>query len=493
MSPKAECFLRSTVEPTLVALIALIIYGVSGARDILWGDPGKLTIYLDPLRLSLEQAVHVGALLWAKLFVLVLSLEPYAWRAHISSAVATALAIGATHAWLLGRFRPAAARVGTAAVAFAHTIWLVAAMMESYAPALAAVACGLWLGFTRRLPFAAGIAIGVGTLANPLVLFPVPAAVVAWGFDREGLRKSLAGVLGLVIGWGVPAAMVLAAGEGPAQGNGGLDWGEVLGRYVAGSYVPKNGLLLLGYLLYNLPGPALLLVATGFHRIAPRGWAVVAALLAAHYGFAVFYLPQRAYLIPLPLYLLAGWPVARAAGEWIGDSHRRGKLLLAGVLAAPLVVYWLAPRIVTTIGVQPFVRTAPYRGEWRYYLSPWKAGAEGARRYIQAVGVHAPDDALLIGDFTIAMPFLYAQRFEGWRPDLRVIQVDDYPGERICEPLMRARATGRPIIVLDDESFYPLGLLREFGRLTPLEGVASAHQVAAASGARACGQMLNDG
>jgi len=446
---------RSRSEPLVVGLLAACLYAATGARDVLWGDPTKLVLATHDFVFSLNQQAHVGSTLWARLFAW-LPLEPYAWRTQIASAAASGVAFGFGHALLLGTgVSPRSARIGSAAAIVCHTIWFVSAMTESYAPALAVLALALWLVRARRLPFCAGFCLGAGALVHVLCLFSLPALLHGVWRSRLGRAGALRAAAGAALGFGLPV-LAVAGIAAPRIGGASLSWVELTQRYADFQLPARNAPLLLGYLVYNFVGPALVLLVLGFLRMSPQQRTTGLLLVGAHYLVALFWMTQRSFLIPVPVYFACALPIALGAESLCAGRARAASLLLLATLATPILVYLATPAIVARLSLQSGIRDVPYRQELAYFCRPWKCGERSARTYLEALRPVLPERALVVGDFTTLSPLWYAQAVEGWRADLALYSIDQQSSERIEARLQAACASGVRVFVLDDETFLRL-------------------------------------
>jgi hypothetical protein len=436
-------------EPLAVGLLAALLYAATGAHDVLWGDPAKLAQAAYDCAFSLDPQAHFGNSLWARLFAL-LPLESYAWRTQLASAAAGGIAFGLGYSVLLelGLSR-AAARIGIAAAVCCHTIWFVSAMTESYSAALALLGLAAWLARVRQRPLLAGLVLGAGFLVHVICLFSLPALVHALWSGRGGRASALRAAAGAALGCGVPAlAVFLLASRQP--GGASSDWVELTRLYSDWRLPAHNAPLLLGYFAYNFAGPALVFCALGLRRMDRAQLTTGLLLAAAHYAVALFWIPQRSYLIAVPVYYACALPIALGAEATLA-ARAPWRTLLA-TIGTPVLVYFATPWIVDRLPVQPHIRDVPFRSEANYFYQPWKCGESGARRSIEAVGSALPERALVVGDFSTLTPLWYAQRVEGWRADLELYTVDQRSSEQIEARLETAREHGQRIFVLDRET-----------------------------------------
>jgi hypothetical protein len=461
--PRASSRPRGTSPAlsALVALAAVLLFVLTGARDVLWGEPTKLALLLFDFDLDLAQWKHAGSLLLAWPFTQ-LGFLPFAQRVHLASAVMGGAAIGLVHATLLRvGVSPRGALAGVVAVACAHTIWMVSAMAENYAPVLLILSLSAWLAVARPGLIACGAVLGFGAVAHPICLFGVPA--LAFMVVRQrGVRATAGLAAGLAAGWLLPA-LWLARGS-PLGGSG---WGMVLERYADPALVPRNAALLGGLFAYNFAGPALVLLALGLRQLAPGARLSLLLFALAHYAVALAWIPQRALFIATPVYLAAAWPIALGAEAVLASGRASLRVLLLSLAVAPPCAYAVAS-VVARPWVSGLARDLAYRDESATFLTPWGPGAHSARAYIEDVGRVVEPDALLVGDFTLLTPLEYAQRVEGWRPDVTLFSVDHQSRAAIGAVLDRCLAEDRPVYLLEAELELGTQAAAERGALTPL-------------------------
>jgi hypothetical protein len=428
----------SDASSQLVALAAVVFYALTGARDVLWGEPTKLALLMHDFRLDLAQWTHAGSLLLLWPFTK-LPLENFAQRTHLASGVMSAIALGFLHATLRRlALAPAAVLVAVVSVAVAHTVWLVSAVAENYAPVLLILSFAAWLGVARRLHWAAGVVLGFGTVAHSITLFGLPAiGLCVW---RERGRRAVAGlVLGIALGWAAPT-FALSSGDPLAEAG----WGSVLERYASPTRMAANAAVLAAFLLYNFAGPALVLLGLGLRALPRRLWLPALLFAAVHYTVALMWIPQRAIFIPTPVYLALAYPIALGAERLLARRPRLFTPALLALVLVPVSVYALAGRV----RVPSAVRDIPYRDEAAYLLTPWKGPSSTARRYIEDAGATLALGALVLGDFTLLTPLQYAQAIEGWRPDVALYTVDHEDQATISAEVERALGHGRPVYLL---------------------------------------------
>ena len=454
-------------EIGIVFLLALLMYGATAGRDVLWGDPAKLSRFVHDQALSFGQESHIGHVLWSSLFT-VLPVESFAWRMHLSSAItmALALAIGYWTLAALGVGRRAAV-LGIAAVAVAHTVWLNASIHESYSLVLLVLACAARLMVARQVVLA-GLVIGLGVLAHPLCLFSAPplAFLLLTGPRRwKGVLLFGAAVAVAWLGPVFGAAFIRAS-----QAGEGVDWFALVQEkqhYARLDYPLKNAPLLAGYWVYNFASPALLLMLVGLRRMDKRRRFAAAIMIGIHYGFALFWMPQRSYLIVVPVYAFMAYMVARGAEHFIQRRTSMFAPLLASIVLLPVAAYVISPPVVRALNVLPPINYLPFRDAANYFLRSSKFDEDSARSLLTALDGQLPQGSVLVGDWTVLSVIRYAQRVEGWRRDVHIhedLALSNRAGldaVRVTEHLQK----GERVFLLDYSSAPPPALLIEAGTL----------------------------
>jgi hypothetical protein len=167
------------------------------------------------------------------------------------------------------------------------------------------------------------------------------------------------------------------------------------------------------------------------------------------------------------VYLAAAWPIALGAEAVLSAGRANLRLLLLSLAAVPPCVYAAAAAVGRPY-MSSFARDIAYRDESATFLTPWGPGAHTARAYIEDVGRVVEPDALVVGDFTLLTPLEYAQRVEGWRPDVTLFSVDHRSLAAIGDALDRCLAQDRTVYLLEAELETGTQAATERGTLTPL-------------------------
>ena len=454
------------LEPVIVGIAAFLLYAITGARDLQWGDPAKLTLYVHNHVLAFSQEQHFGQILWALPFSL-LPIQPYAWRMQLVSAMTLGAAIGVGEAVLLRLgFSRWASRIAMAAVAVSHTVWFTGTIFESYPLVLLLLAAAAWAFLVARRPLLGGALLGYGVTVHPIVLFGLPG--IAYGLLRSSGRPRtllrLAG--GLIVGSSVPILGVMLLQPGRAD-LAGFNWAAASARY-GGLGNPLHNLpMLLGYAVYNLASPALILLLLGLRRLSSTARWTLVLFAAPHYLVAAFWLPQRAYLIPIPVYFIAAYLIARGADSLRSKRLKPGWAMLGSVVALPVLLYAIAPMVFTRLRLQRIMRDAPYRSEAEYFLRPWKNAEHSVRQYLDDLATVLPPSAIAVGDWVLYTTVQAGQEIEDWRPDVTLVSGSATP----CDELPRPGREGRRVFVLDAAPGYVPDCLLQMGTKRAVPGV----------------------
>lgn len=429
----------------LVFLAALILYAVTAAPTIVWGDSAMYV--LD----AVEGAVRAGTAsthpLYIELGRLVVRApgDPGHSLALLSAvfgaaAVALVFRIGRQ----LGASAPAAA-IGASALAVSHGFWLHAVMPEVYTAnaffLLGTISLLLWWRETGRALtlIAAGLMLLLG-LTNHLVLAVVlPAAAVFIVVERRALlRKPMT--------WAVAGAAVACAGVAVA-----LEYERVAGivhRIWVGppgisdyfrlelpiSAMMREAALYVGYLGYQFPTISLLLGLLGLRILVRRDRAAAglllgiaglnAAIFIHHTAWAsqakfVFYISDYA-IFAVCCALGADWILGRMSPTGVSRTVLPWAVTIGLLTAAvPPALYAAAPRVAASLGLRQATEARlPYRNDAEFFLNPSKRGYDGARRFAVESLTTARPAAVIYADYTPFSVLVFLQRVEGRRPDV---------------------------------------------------------------------------
>lgn len=431
----------------LLGLVAgLVVYGISMAPGLLWGDSGEAQLQLILPGWYVNDEIARSHPLYYALASTALFLLPIsaALAANLVSVVMGAVTI-ANIAAIVARLVHSRLAVfaATATLLFSHTLWQLSASAEVVSTTTALLSAELLfvltLCQTGRLRYLALTALmnglGVSNHNFALLIWPVYVLVAlrfwsAWR-PRAARALPLAGAC-LLLGMAPILAMCIDDLRTHRSLAHTLE-SFLVGHY--GSYVFNVGRLpvllarTVGYVLLNFPTPLILLVIwpglSRAKRIEPRPfrWVFIAAL-AVHLLFAIRYdVPdQHTFLVPTWLFvaLLIGIGADQLVKRRNTPALRRAVAMSAllsplAYLAVPAVLRSTAP----DLDLLP-TREVLYRDRWTWFLQPWRTGYDGAERFALDTFELLPENAWLVLDATVCPPLNYLQVAENLRRDVRL-------------------------------------------------------------------------
>lgn len=479
---------------TALALGGLVLYVVTLAPTVSWGDDATLQLNAIQGRFQASAGSHPAWTLFAHLFTK-LPVGELAYRVNLASAFAAAVTLGLIY--LIGRAAGCsryASLAATAAFGVSHTFWAHAVRPEVYTLTLATLALVTWAAFQwyrcgqRRYLALIGAGWGIAFSTHVLALLAVPALAFLLISQRSRLKPT---DWALLVGSGllalVPYAAVLWSDFQRMQGNllslakwalftfDGYDFRHQMARFSLSGLL-NDGAQWAAFLTYQFAGLGLLFGGLGVAltwRRWPRVQAIFAGLLyviPALFAFSydvgdryVFYLPSY---LPCALWLAVGvdgWQRRRRLNA-APRGHVGIRLALLVLLTlVPVGVYRVTPEVMGRFEIQfRDARYVPGPNSRYFLLWPPKANYYDARDYAEAALTSAPADALLLAEPMLASPMQFLQQAESLRPDVLV---------RFCcwdiEQTLAAES-GRSIAIADvAPSIYPIDRLQREYEVVP--------------------------
>jgi hypothetical protein len=463
----------------LAFALALGLYLATLAPGVLWGDSADLALQVQSGKL------YVGRASNHPLFVILgigLATLPgdLALKLNLLAALCGAAAVACVQR-IASRLAHSswAGWAAAAALAFSHAFWLHSVMAGVRTLNAAFVALLLLLALEWRARGGTLRWLGIMILAflvgltNHLVLATVlPALVVFVILVRPPARSHLVGATALVVLALATTLLVpsfrttvssLWYGPPPIYHYFSLPTTEKLPRELA---------FYLAYLFYQFPVVGFALGIVGIRNlIRSDARAAVLLLLAAGVNALVFVKTTEwvsaggtKYTFYIPDYVVFAVLVGLGARELSLRVDRR--LLLACLVACPLVLYSLLPPILNGLGVDlVHARELPYRDNATYFLRPSKRGEDGPRRYGEEVLAAAAPGAAIVADFTPLAVLRYLRNIEGLRRDVLLI-ASEYYNHRTERtdllPLALGLTPDRPLYLAGtDPRFYNLHSLHD--------------------------------
>ncbi|HEY3175497.1 MAG TPA: DUF2723 domain-containing protein [Candidatus Polarisedimenticolia bacterium] len=471
--------------PAAVVLTALVLYLVTLAPGLLWGDSAKFQRMAWEGELRFDETGHP---LWVFLVHPLTRIPGLdSTRAcNLSSAVLSAVAL-----WPAFRIMrrldasQTAAAIACLALAVSHTYWFHAVIAEVYAlNSLASLlVLDLLLGAAHpetRGPLSIvpclllGLLFGAASGNHLLVMLWLPGLVWLGAVAMRSAGLSAAGAVSAAAGClaGLAPFVALHAMVGMSK-----PLPVLIARLARQALLPERPLAdlasLTGYLLYQFPLPLMLGAAVaGGARLwrERRAEAIGLALLyATTAAFAFSYQAKDRFAFYLPSYLVVAILGACGLDALLSAlTPRRLRpvhaALAAGALcvAGPPIAYHLAARLAgpAIVKLGPAARNLPGRDAALYHLDPDKSGNDGARRFCEEAFAVLPREAVLLTDFTIGEPLAYLQVVETRRPDVEIFSA--LPRLQLKMALERHRA-GREVYLAAVDSYYDIeGISRHF-------------------------------
>ena len=458
---------------------ALALYVATGARDLVWADSSKLTLYaLSGYFPSLNPGDHAGWTFLASGWLRLVGGDPVV-AAHRLSAVAGALAV-ALLAVLVRARGGDRERAATAAVLLlvALPMWWAATVAETYAVALAlAIGGGVVLLSSMRWWrwWVTGLLWGLALACHAMAIFLI--VPLAW---EAGGRRAWRLLPGAVAG-SAPVWLAINGGGSPDPltsfaASGGSTWRWHWEAFVAFARAPRGLAVLAAIVLYGFGAMGIAALWRGRHDA--RGGAAWGVSLSALALLLATYAPYRLHL--MAIFLVVGVLVALPV--------RLGAIARGAAVAVQALVYLAVPAGLTIAQRQDLgVRVLPFRNNAFYFLCPLKGlpGAAGGwgpaalfdpgtGRYVAALGTCAPPDATIVADFNPGAPLRLAQVARGWRRDLEIrpVAVDVAlgaadPGGALAGEIGRALERG-PVMLADTyRPYYRMDELAARFRFVP--------------------------
>jgi hypothetical protein len=453
--------LRTWMEAVVVGTVAMLIYAVTCAPGILWGDSA---IFADrvhrgdlhsPLGLALAHPFYIlAARVWTHMLT-----GDYAWRVNLFSALCSAFTI--VFAYILFvrlTGRRFAALAGVLVMGLAHTFWMHAVVAECYA--LYGLALSIELLLLERFArthrrgalFALALVNGLNLSNHLLALLHLPAYGILLLIALRRRRVRIPHILATGVFWLAGAGLYLGmiAGEIAERGEPATVIREALtGRAYAGRmgatesidwpHQFKRTALAFGL---NFPTPVILLAIPGawmlVRRTDTRAVGVFALLLALiNTAFGLTYRVPDQYVFFYPTYMLLA--LSCAAGVAAFASTRRRRAVVVSLALLPTAVYEIAPPMLQErrIGLAD-VRDLPGREKYRYFLRPRRRAEHSAHNFaISAYNIVGPGD-WLIAESTVQAVLVYVRNVDGVGRDVVLNTSSDLIVPPPAAPLTRA-------------------------------------------------------
>ena len=439
----------------IVFAVSAVVYTLSTCPVVFWGDSAEFATRAATLELSPIARAYPLHRVFSWLAGLLVG-SP-ALGANAVSSLFGAVAVALAHE--TGR-RLSGSRIGgfaaAATLALCPTFWLFAGVAEVYT-----LHCAILLGLvlaamssaeSARAAGAFGVLLGLSFLHHRMTVFAMPglAAYLVVKLGADGLRlrfRPLA--LGFVAGIAPFVLLCAVASRTPPADTASpaLWWfrdvfmgGDQNAVHVLGSgqkSFSTNLVYVVRWIVYDLPGPALVLAAWGFVRVCalgtdgtpgarspgvrrfrrPEAWLFIAGL-PLHLIFPFRYDwtgDQFSFLTPF--YALVAPLVAEGVA---GVVARWGVRRAVGVAAATAVTPLAVALLLAATPAGPRVLPGLTDEARRLLVLPVRIGTTAPRDFGRANLDRMPRGAILHADWGDGQVYLYLQRVERTREDIDV-------------------------------------------------------------------------
>ncbi len=460
------------ISVVLAGLLAFVLYWLTLAPDLVWQDQGDYQVQAAQLTLRIPGdvvRVHPLYIIFAH-YLGRITPWGYAYAANLTSAIFAALGIAGLFALMRvltrGALLPAIISAGICALG--HTYWFMATQAQTYSMSNAFTIWGLLftilycLHQQRSYLYLACFIFGLGISVHNMsqIAFVVLAGYLAYNLIKR--KISAAALLCCILLWLAGAMFWVQTIALEYQAGGDLPGSlqsAIYGRWGKAVFNAGDMLHLAlrsgQFLLLNFPTPLLLLALPGLiysRQMTARPVAVIlAAALILYILFAFRYnVPNQnhffmpAYIL-LCVYIGLGW-------QYLSGYCPRAAALAALVLVLLMIptyagISYAAERVGFKWGSN--FRHIPYRDLYNYYLEPWQQDQIGPRKMVTEILGVLPQDAVLVVDSTPISAFEYAIEIEGQRPDIILVDLNDFDWEKYPD---------RTVFSLLDSDLYRRGI-----------------------------------
>jgi hypothetical protein len=444
---------QSAVRPAVAWCAAagctFVLYALTAAPDVLWGDSGnaQLRAYLGHY-FDADQYSRSHILFYLLAAPLARISGSAAHSTTLVSAAAGAITVG-NIAFLLSTLAPRRVAIfaAVATIGLSHSLWHLSTVAEvvtlSAALLSAELICIERFSCTRRPVWivAAAFASGLHLSNHNFALLSVPAIVlfVVVALRDRSLRP--AALIGIAMAWLMGASPVIGLFVHLWRVNGdGLDiLGQMLvGRFADNVYNVSSPWRLIAkmflYTCYSFPTPLLFAAAFGVTGVVRRFGGSFAtyfwAAAAVHLLFAIRYnVPdQHAFMLPSYVFLAVLIGLGVQSVLELRRTAAAGVIIVALSVVSP-VVYWSVPSVLRDRWPDRRVvprRVLPFRVNYDWFLKPWRTGNDGPQQFARLILGSLPKNAILVTDSTPMSPMLYFQNVESFRRDVRIVGASGY-------------------------------------------------------------------
>ncbi len=446
-----------------IFLCSLLIYCVTLAPDVLWGDDAQYQRLANGWKMEFVPRGHIVY----SYLVKSVNLFPFsntALKVNFFSAFWASLTL--VFLFLITLSISGSKFGGILAVlvfSLSHTFWLHAVRAEVHTLQLFLITFSLYLLIrwfksenNKSLVFFSFLMIGISLANHILSIALLPAMFYLILQKRDDRRiASCQAILGLLPG--LTILLFLQTGSESVFATL-LNYLYIKRFHLI---VPKNLFMFIAFFFYQF----LLSSVIGFSglrrlSVSDRKMFIFLNLIFLGNILEVIVLPIRdQYVLFLPAFLVFSIFIGLGFSYLVGRSGLITKIcLILLLLILPVIIYRITPDILSKMNINLLsIRTLQNRNNFKFFLFPPKNGYRGAGDFARETLEKLPQNSLIISDFTIAQALLYVQQIENFRPDVMIKGLDD---DQTFQDLIEQYGTNR-IFIADNNSYYPV---EEIGR-----------------------------
>ena len=450
---------KTVIYFLLITLCTFLIYFISLAPTVLWGDDAELQ------RLAIINNSDVGFRnywLWSLIAheFTKLPFGDIAWRVNLSSI-----------SFRILKYPVVVSVIVSTALAISHTFWLHAVRAEVYSFFLLilAVAVGFLLMWHKNpdlwILLCAGLVFfGLAFSVHLLVATFIPALVVLIIGTKTKNSKMiyLISILSIFIGllpyWIINQSMI-------GQSN--------IFRTVFGLFQVRliNIVLWPLFLCYQfiflLPVGVLGLV--NFWKSDRVLFLFLFLAFCGNVAFALSWNVTDQYVFYLPSYVIFVLFIGRGLTvlyeRFISRNFTFKVVMLSIIALLPVPIYKITPFIMNKLDINiPSVRNLPYRDSIPFFLYPPKNEYYEARNFGEEVMRILPPNAAILADWTPQQTLLYFQEVELMRKDILI--AGTYVQEGQLTWLLKQSET-HPVFIAHNDYRYDMEAITKLFEIKP--------------------------
>ncbi len=428
----------------MIFFCSFILYYLTLAPTVTWGDSAKLCIYSNDLVLSYLPGSHSLHNLIGHFWGLI-PFDDYAYGQNMLSAVFSALTVVIIFIITLKITQSIwSSLVSSIVLALSHSFWLFSVINESYSLmffiiSLALLHAIIWKETKLfKQIFFVFFFLSLGLSNHYLIAILIPSFIVYFLVVKPRLICNLtfyfSVVLGVLLGSFLLLFILFQNNKIPfihieffSFFNELLSW-QMNSFYVGLNKIGYEIIRYPSYLFYQFPVFGFFVGILGFiksFRQNPKIFLLLTMIFISVIIFSLGYQFQRQFNLITPSYLIFS--------IWIGigfnhiETHlftRKNQrtllfFLLSIFVATPTGLYYSIPTVLNKYNYMPIkIRNIPFRDSIKYFLLPDKSGNYNASIFCKQVFQFADPKSVILGDFTSHEVLRYMQKVNGVRPEI---------------------------------------------------------------------------